>query len=370
MGAYKLGPMAAEIEHQAVRWVAELLGYPADAGGLFVSGGNMANFIGFLAARRAKAPDTRAEGAGVARLTAYCSGETHTWVHKAADLFGLGTASLRWIETDDEQRLRVDALHEAIAADRDAGAQPFLVIGTAGSVSTGAVDPLRELAALCADEGLWFHVDGAYGGFAACLPEASDDLKALALADSVAVDPHKWLYVPMEAGCVLVRDEQALLDTFSHRPPYYRFPEEELNYFEYGPQNSRGFRALKVWLALRQAGRSGYETMIRDDCRLARLAYDLAAADPDLEAATHSLSIATFRYAPHNVPEDELDQLNEALLERLDRSGEAFLSNAIVDGRFFLRLCIVNFRTTEADVRALPEIVKRVGADLYSSTLR
>src|SRR5918994_7793778 len=238
------------------------------------------------------------------RLTAYCSAETHTWVQKAADLFGLGTSSLRWIETDDEQRLRVDALRAAIAADRAAGATPFLVIGNAGSVSTGAVDPLRELAALCTEEGLWFHVDGAYGGFAACLPEASDDLKALAVADSVAVDPHKWLYMPVEAGCVLVRDEQALLDAFSYRPPYYHLPEGQLNYFEYGPQNSRGFKALKVWLALRQAGRSGYEAMIREDCRLARLLFELAEADPELEARTHGLSITTFRYAPRDADEE------------------------------------------------------------------
>jgi aromatic-L-amino-acid decarboxylase len=371
VGAFPLAPIATEIERQTVRWIAELLGYPPDAGGLFVSGGNMANFVGFLAARRAQAVgDVRAEGTGGERLVAYGSAETHTWAQKAADLFGLGTSSLRWIETDGEQRLRMDALRKAIAEDRAAGARPFLVIGTAGSVSTGAVDPLRELAALCGDEGLWFHVDGAYGGFAACLPEASEDLKALALADSVAVDPHKWLYVPVEAGCVLVRDEQALLDAFSYRPPYYHLPDGQLNYFEYGPQNTRGFRALKVWLALRQAGRSGYEAMIREDCRLARLLFDLAEADPELEARSHGLSITTFRYVPPGADEEEVDRVNEELVARLQTGGEAFLSNAIVDGRYCVRLCIVNFRTTEADIRALPEIVKRVGAELYSSTLR
>jgi aromatic-L-amino-acid/L-tryptophan decarboxylase len=368
VGGWPLGPMAAEIERQTISWLAELLGYPADTGGLLVSGGNMANFVGFLAARRAKAHgDVRVDGTGGERLVAYCSADSHTWVQKATDLFGLGTSALRWIETDDDQRLRVDALQAAIAADRDAGARPFLVVGAAGTVATGAVDPLRELAALSADEGLWFHVDGAYGGLAASLPEASEDLKALALADSVAIDPHKWLYVPVEAGCALVRDPQALLDAFSYRPSYFHLAEGQTNFYEYGPQNSRGFRALKVWLALRQAGRNGYEAMIREDCRLARLAFDLADDDPELEAATYGLSIATFRYAPDGVPDDELDALNEALLDRLERGGEVFLSNAILDGRFFLRLCIVNFRTTEADVRALPKIVKRVGAELRSS---
>jgi aromatic-L-amino-acid decarboxylase len=368
VGGWPLGPMAAEIERQTISWLAELLGYPADTGGLLVSGGNMANFVGFLAARRAKAHgDVRVDGTGGERLVAYCSADSHTWVQKATDLFGLGTSALRWIETDDDQRLRVDALQAAIAADRDAGARPFLVVGAAGTVATGAVDPLRELAALSADEGLWFHVDGAYGGLAASLPEASEDLKALALADSVAIDPHKWLYVPVEAGCALVRDPQALLDAFSYRPSYFHLTEGQTNFYQYGPQNSRGFRALKVWLALRQAGRNGYEAMIREDCRLARLAFDLADDDPELEAATYGLSIATFRYAPDGVPDDELDALNEALLDRLERGGEVFLSNAILDGRFFLRLCIVNFRTTEADVRALPKIVKRVGAELRSS---
>jgi aromatic-L-amino-acid/L-tryptophan decarboxylase len=368
VGGWPLGPMAAEIERQTISWLAELLGYPADTGGLLVSGGNMANFVGFLAARRAKAHgDVRVDGTGGERLVAYCSADSHTWVQKATDLFGLGTSALRWIETDDDQRLRVDALQAAIAADRDAGARPFLVVGAAGTVATGAVDPLRELAALSADEGLWFHVDGAYGGLAASLPEASEDLKALALADSVAIDPHKWLYVPVEAGCALVRDPQALLDAFSYRPSYFHLTEGQTNFYQYGPQNSRGFRALKVWLALRQAGRNGYEAMIREDCRLARLAFDLADDDPELEAATYGLSIATFRYAPDGVPDDELDALNEALLDRLERGGEVFLSNAILDGRFFLRLCIVNFRTTEADVRALPKIVKRGGAELRSS---
>ena len=371
VGGFALAPMATEIERQTVRWIAELLGCPADAGGLLVSGGNMANFVGFLAARRARATwDVRAAGTGAGRLVAYCSAETHTWVQKAADMFGLGTAAIRWIEIDDGLRMRVDRLREAIATDREAGAEPFLVVGTAGSVSTGAIDPLEELADLCADEGLWFHVDGAYGGFAACLPEAPADLTALRRADSIAVDPHKWLYTPLEAGCALVRDRQALLDAFSYRPPYYHFAADELNYYEYGPQNSRGFRALKVWLGLRQAGRRGYEAMIREDCRLARLAYELAEADDELEAGTHGLSIATFRYAPAGVGADELDALNEELVGRLQRGGEVFLSNAVIGGRYFLRLCVVNFRTTEDDIRAVPEIVKRVGSDIYSSTLR
>src|SRR5919201_2078833 len=367
VGGWPLSPVATEIERQAVRWIAELLGFPA-GDGILVSCGKMANFVGFLAARRAKAPwDVRTEGTGGGRLRVYCSAETHTWIQKAADMFGLGTDSIRWIETDADQRLRTDALRAAIDADRAAGDAPFLVVGTAGSVSTGAVDPLPELRRICDEEDLWLHVDGAYGAFAACLPDTAEDLLGPREADSIAVDPHKWLYAPLEAGAVLVREPQALLDTFSYRPPYYHFEEETVNYFERGPQNSRGFRALKVWLSLQQAGRRGYVESIAEDCRLARLLHELCADDPELEAGTCKLSITTFRFRPEGVEGEELDRLNEELLERLQREGEVFVSNAVIDGSFFLRACIVNFRTTEDEIRALPEIVTRVGAELHGS---
>jgi aromatic-L-amino-acid decarboxylase len=364
VGGWPLAPIATAIERQTLQWIAELLDYPC-GDGILVSGGNMANFVGFLAGRRAKATwDIRANGLDDTRLRVYCSAETHTWIHKAADMFGLGTNGIRWIETDGAQRMRVDALRATIESDRKAGDLPLLVVGTAGSVSTGAVDPLPELRRLCDEEGLWFHVDGAYGGFAACLPDAPADLKALREADSLAIDPHKWLYAPLEAGAVLVRDPDVLVDAFAYRPPYYHLDDETVNYFERGPQNSRGFRALKVWLALRQAGRRGYVESIAEDCSLARLLYELCDADPELEARTQNLSITTFRLRPPGVDEDELDRLNQELLERLQTGGEAFVSNAVIDGAYFLRACIVNFRTTEEDIRALPEIVKRVGVGL------
>jgi aromatic-L-amino-acid/L-tryptophan decarboxylase len=221
VGGFPLAPLATELEAQTIRWIAELLGYPADCGGLLVSGGNMANFVGLLAARAARAPwPVRTEGlaaAGAPPLRVYCSAETHTWVQKAADLFGLGTDAVRWIETDDEQRLLVPALRERIVADRAEGALPFLVVGTAGSVSTGAVDPLDELAEVCRSEELWFHVDGAYGAPAVLAPDAPPALAALGRADSVAIDPHKWLYAPLEAGCVLVRNRERLRGAFTYR---------------------------------------------------------------------------------------------------------------------------------------------------------
>ena len=247
VGAWPLSPMASEIEAQTIRWIAEMIGYPPDCGGLFVSGGNMANLVCFLAARRAKAGwDVRKEGLAGARLRVYCSKETHTWIQKAADISGLGTEAIRWIPADDQMRMDVLALRQQIAIDIQAGEMPFLVVGTAGTVSTGAIDPLSELASICREFSLWFHVDGAYGALAAVLPDAPADLGGLCEADSVAVDPHKWLYAPLEAGCALVRNREELRNAFAYHPPYYHFGTEAINYFDLGPQNSRGFRALKV----------------------------------------------------------------------------------------------------------------------------
>jgi aromatic-L-amino-acid/L-tryptophan decarboxylase len=372
VGGWELSPVASEIEAQTVRWVAELVGYAPGCGGLLVSGGNMANFVCFLAGRRAMLGESaRAEGLPRdAALRVYTSAATHTWVQKACDLFGLGTDAIRWIPTDGSQRMRADLLRERIREDLAHGDRPIMVVGTAGSVSTGAVDPIRELAAICREHKLWFHVDGAYGAPAAVLPDAPDDLHALALADSLAVDPHKWLYAPIEAGCVLVREPHRLSEAFGYTPTYYRFDiegeEPPVNYYELGPQNSRGFRALKVWLGLRQAGREGYVRMIGDDCRLAESLYRHVAAHPELEAATLGLSIATFRYVPRDLrgaaaAEPYLNDLNETLLARLKLGGEVFVTNAVLDNRFLLRACIVNFRTTDADVAAIPAIVADAG---------
>ena len=373
VGAWMLSPAATEVESQTVRWIAELIGYPVDCGGLLVSGGNMANIVCFLAARAAKAGwDVREHGlAGDSgrRLRVYGSVETHTWIQKAADLGGLGTASIRWIPTDAKLRMDVAALRRHIEADAAEGDVPCIVVGTAGSISTGAVDPLPDIGALCREHAVWFHVDGAYGGLAAAVPGAPDDLRGLAGADSVAVDPHKWLYAPLEAGCALVRDPDRLRAAFAYHPPYYHFEERGTNYVDYGPQNSRSFRALKVWLALRHAGAAGYRKMIADDIRLSQVMAEAVGRHAELQLTTQDLSIATFRYVPRDLRtklgdepvERHLDRLNRELLDRLQRGGEAFVSNAIVGGRYVLRACIVNFHTALADVEALPEIVARMG---------
>jgi aromatic-L-amino-acid/L-tryptophan decarboxylase len=373
VGAWMLSPAATEIESQTVRWIAELIGYPVDCGGLLVSGGNMANFVCFLAARAAKADwNVREEGItgdSRRRLRVYGSAETHTWIQKAADLAGLGTASIRWIPTDADLRMDVAALRRQIDSDAAAGDIPFIVVGTAGTVSTGAVDPLPDIAALCKALNIWFHVDGAYGGFAVAAPEAPDDLRALSDADSVAVDPHKWLYAPLEAGCALVRDPEKLRAAFAYHPAYYQFEERATNYVDFGPQNSRGFRALKVWLALRHVGAAAYRKMISDDIRLSRAMAAAVRRYPELQFLAQGLSITTFRYVPADLQnslgqdliENYLDALNQELVDRIQRGGETFVSNAVIRGRYVLRACIVNFHTGAVDVEAVPEIAVRLG---------
>jgi aromatic-L-amino-acid decarboxylase len=381
VGSWRLAPVATEIEAQTVRWIADLIGFSDPCGGLLVSGGNMANIVGLLAARAAAATwDVRkggTAGGATSQLRIYASAETHTWIQKAADIAGLGTDSIRWIPTDADLRMNTTALRHAIEHDQRRGELPMIVIGTAGSVSTGAIDPLREIAEICRQEGIWCHVDGAYGALAATIPGVPTDLGSLSLADSVAVDPHKWMYAPLEAGCLIVRDPATLRAAFSYHPPYYHFGQQATNYIDYGPQNSRGFRALKVWLAMQQVGRVGYVRMIGDDIRLSQRMHAAVSAHPDLESVTQSLSISTFRFVPRELQERSaepgvatyLNTLNEALLERIQQSGELFVSNAVIGGHYVLRACIVNFNTTAVDVDAVSPIVVRLGADI-DRTLR
>jgi glutamate/tyrosine decarboxylase-like PLP-dependent enzyme len=380
VGAYSLSPVATEIELQTIRWLAEMVGYDSASGGLLVSGGNMANLVAFLVARTSKTPwvvqkEGIAGGKG-RRLVVYASRETHNWILKAADLFGLGLNSIHWVPVDENGKMMPNGLKKGVKDDLRKGRVPFLAVGTAGTVQTGAVDPLPEIAEVCKEYNLWFHVDGAYGAFAAILPNAPEDLEGVKEADSLALDPHKWLYSPLEAGCVLIKKEELLRKTFSHHSAYYRFEkvrgEEPTNFYELGPQNSRGFRALKVWLALKQVGLKGYRKMLSDDVKLARQLYELVGREEELEAFTHNLSITTFRYVPRDIRpglkrhEKYLNKLNSALLERLQIKGEVFPSNAVIGGKFALRCCIVNFRTSQKDIEAIPEIVVREGRKVDS----
>ena len=375
VGAHILSPIATEIEKQTIQWLAEFIGVSPNYGGILVSGGNMANFTAFLAARTAKTPKKIKED-GLSKisrkLTVYCSKTTHTWIDKAAVLFGLGTKSVRWIQTDASNKMNNEVLAETIKEDIKNGFEPIMVIGTAGDVSTGVVDNLKGISTICKDHNLWFHIDGAYGVPAAVIPKFKNLFDGISEADSIALDPHKWLYSPLEAGCTLVKNPQHLIDTYSSHPEYYNFSQGEnemaQNFYEYGLQNSRGFRALKVWLSLQQVGRSGYEKLISEDIELSEMLYGLAEKHPELEAVSQNLSITTFRYVPLNCKEgnDYLNKLNEELCNELQTGGELFLSNAIVNEMYCLRACVVNFRTSKKDIEEIIEIIVREGRKAHS----
>jgi aromatic-L-amino-acid/L-tryptophan decarboxylase len=377
VGANILSPIASEIEKQTIKWLAEFIGVSPASGGILVSGGNMANFTAFLAGRTAKAPkNIKEEGLfNSQKLTVYCSKATHTWIEKAAVLFGLGTKSIRWISVNPNDQMDNVLLEKSIREDLQNGFKPFMVIGTAGDVSTGAVDDLKGIAGICKMYDLWFHVDGAYGVPAAVIPELKSVFDGIGEADSIALDPHKWLYSPLEAGCTLVKNPNHLIETFSSHPVYYNFSSEPMtqNYYEYGLQNSRGFRALKVWLSLLQMGRSGYVKLINEDIELSKLLFDKARQHRELEAMTNHLSITTLRYVPLNLSleagkiEEYLNKLNETLLNTLQAGGLLFLSNAVVNGKYCLRSCIVNFRTTEKDIYEMIEIIVNEGRKAHLS---
>lgn len=377
VGANILSPMATEIEKQTVRWLAEFIGVSPDYGGILVSGGNMANFTAFLAARTAKAPkNIKEDGISNAdsKLTVYCSKTTHTWIEKAVVLFGLGTKSIRWIAVDGNNKMDNEILERTINFDIENGFKPITIIGTAGDVSTGVVDDLKGIASICKTYDLWFHIDGAYGIPAAVIPRMKEIFAGIEEADSIALDPHKWLYSPLEAGCTLVKNPNHLIETYSSHPVYYNFDNTEAktqNYYEYGFQNSRGFRALKVWLALQQVGRNGYIKMIDEDIQLSQLLFNQAKAHPELEAITQNLSITSLRYVPPGYSDGSekseayLNGLNEALLNDLQRGGEVFLSNAVVKGKYCLRGCIVNFRTSKKDIVEIVDIIVREGKKMH-----
>jgi aromatic-L-amino-acid/L-tryptophan decarboxylase len=367
VGAYILSPVATTIEKQVIKWLGEFIDVPACFDGILVSGGNMANFTAFFAAINVKIPEGKKKGiSGAANHPViYCCRTTHTWIEKAASLSGLGLDSIHWIRSDSANRIDIVLLENAIREDKTINRQPVMVIGTAGDVSTGAVDDLKAIAAICKRYDCWFHVDGAYGIPAAVVPEQRSLFDGMAEADSIALDPHKWLYAPLEAGCTLVKDPNHLLQTYSAHPVYYNFSNEAepdaRNFYEYGFQNSRGFRALKVWMLLQQAGRQGYIEMISRDIQLAKLLFELASQHAELEAVTQNLSITTIRYRPPGHPEPDLNRLNEGLLNELQRNGEVFLSNAVIADKYCLRACIVNFRTSETDIEEIVEIVVRTG---------
>lgn len=368
---------AIHVEHRVVRWLAEMLGYPPTAEGILVSGGSMANLTALAVARRAVTPgNVREVGlAGTAPLVVYASDQVHSCVDKAVDLLGIGTNNLRKIATDGRFRIRMDDLRGAVCEDRRLGLSPSIVVGNAGTVNTGAIDPLDELADFCRRESLWFHVDGAYGAMAATSPKLKALFPGMERADSIAADPHKWLYVPYEAGATLVRRSGLLAQTFRKFPEYLASdPESPFPgpawFAERGVELSRNFKALKVWMGLKTHGRRGYAEAIENDIRLARFLCDEVGRRPDLETlAEPVLSIVNFRYRPRGLCLDdaELDRVNRKIINRLVGEGSFFLAPTILKGRTALRVCIVNFRTREDDLLFLLEETERIGREILES---
>ena len=370
---------AIYVERATVRWLMELVGFPVEGSmGLLVSGGSMASLTCLAAARHRAAAadgwDVRARGvAGApAPLVLYLSEEGHSCIRKAAEVLGLGRDAVRTVPVDEDFRLDVGALRDAVRADRAAGRRPFCVAASAGTVNTGVIDPLGAVADLCQAEGLWLHVDGAYGAVGAADPALAPRYAGLERADSLALDPHKWLSVPVECGCALVRDGRLLRDTWSLVPVYLRTEEGKGFgglpwYSEYGFQQTRGFRALKLWMILQHLGRDGVAALVRRHVDLARRLAAAVDAAPDLERiALGDLSVVCFRFAPPGWAGDaaQLDSLNKLLVERIQADGRTFLTGTVLRGRFALRACVLHYGTTETDVDALIDVVRETGTRL------
>jgi glutamate/tyrosine decarboxylase-like PLP-dependent enzyme len=383
LGGWRLSPAATEIELHLLRWFAESFGLPQGSGGILTSGGAMAAFVALKTARDARCGwDAREHGIlGRPPLAIYASSEAHIVNERAADMLGLGRRALRQIPVDGSFRMRTDALREAIAADVRAGVRPFAVVATAGTTATGAIDPLEEIAEICAEHDLWFHVDGAYGAIAALVPSLKPAFRGLERADSIAFDPHKWLYIPPPAGAVVVRDARRLVEAFEVHPSYVHEDKERtgrgVDLMEYGPEFSRGFLSLKVWVSLLAHGRSAYERRIEHDVELARYLHRRVLERPEFEAMVPEppLSIACFRYVPPGLPEGPdreayLDRLNERLMTEIQLDGQVFPSNAVLGGRFVLRACIVNFRTEAAEIDQLLEVAAELGGRLDAELRR
>jgi len=367
---------AALLDEQVVAWCKEMIGFPASSSGTLVSGGSMANIIGLTVARNVKAGvDVRENGVAAIEkpLRFYASDQVHSCHRKAMEALGLGNRALRRIPTDAELRIDVAALRAAVAQDRAAGLQPACVIGTAGSVNTGAIDDLQALAKLAAQEELWFHVDGCIGAFIAIAPQNAYRVAGIERADSMALDPHKWLHAPFEAGCVLVRDASAHRGAFAVTPEYMEMTPRGLAsarwLHDYGLQTTRGFRALKVWMAIKQHGIEKFGRLIDQNIAQGHYLGTLIEAEPLLEMVLPpNINIVCYRYRPKGVDTERLKALNTEIMLRLQEEGIAALSDTTVHGEHCLRVAINNHRTRRVDLELLVRETIRLGQEIMSAS--
>jgi len=366
---------AIYVERQVTSWFRDMLGLPAEAKGLLVSGGSMATLTALAVARHVKSGiDVRTDGlrGAVHPFAFYLSSETHGCVRKAIELLGFGSGAIRTIPAGSDYRMYVDALDAALADDRARHVTPIAVIASAGTTNTGAIDDLDAIGEICRRHDAWLHVDAAYGGPAVLAGDYAQRLRGLGAADSVALDPHKWLFVPVEAGLVYVRDAEMMRSAFSLVPPYLRTDGSTTGVggptwlSEFGFQQTRGFRALKVWMAMKEFGLDGYKAAIEENIALAAYLADRVRSSPDFElTAPPGLSVVCFRLPGRSLDDEEaIAALNRAVLERLQLGGEAFLSSTELRGRFTLRACIVNYRSTRRDIDRMLEAVRAIAQEL------
>jgi aromatic-L-amino-acid/L-tryptophan decarboxylase len=358
--AWRSAPAPVEIERLTIDWVRQILGFNSEAGGLFVSGGSIANLAAIAVARQTK-------GGSLGKLCIYASTETHHSIAKAAALLGVDRENLRHIAVDESYKIRLDDLAAKITADIASGRQPFCVVANAGTVNTGAIDPLLEVREIADRHQLWMHVDGSYGAFALLAKSARTALAGIEQADSVALDPHKWLYLPVDVGCVIYRNPDLARAAFAHEAEYTRVigaeAEEAFAFWDYGPELSRRFRALKVWMLLKGVGLQSLGEAIESNLACARHLESLVRRSDDFEmAAPVELSIFCFRHLPPQLrtKSKTIDAYNERLLIALQADGSSYLSNATLGGRFALRGCVLNYRTTLHDMEILLEDLRRV----------
>jgi aromatic-L-amino-acid decarboxylase len=362
------------VELQVLDWCKEMLGYPLGAGGLLTSGCSASNLIALAVARNAKAGfDVRGEGLAGRRLTIYCSAEAHSSLTKAVELLGMGTRSLRRVPTDDLLRIDLSALVEMVGRDREDGLLPACVVGVAGTTNTGSIDDLPALADFCEHEGLWFHVDGAFGAWAAIAPASRHLVAGMERADSLAFDLHKWMNLTYPVGCVLVRDAEAQLRTFSLTPSYLAHGEGERGLTgvdvpwlsDYGFELSRGFHALRVWMALKEHGADKFARVIQQNIDQAKYLAGLVAVAPELETALPvALNIVCFRYVRPGMDDAALDQLNKNIELELQERGIAVPSVSTIGGRTYLHVAVANHRSRREDFDLLVREVVRLGGEL------
>ena len=377
-GGWRAAPAAIEIERRTIRWLAELIGYAPECGGVFVSGGTMANVAALRTALVAKATwDIDAEGlqsrGGAGRMTVYMADhETHVSFVRAMDLLGLGRNALRAVPSNQDFTINVDALERMIKDDIASGMTPFCIVGHLGSINVGAIDPIDQLADIAQRNKVWLHLDGACGALAGMLAELKPLTGAMSRADSVSVDAHKWLGVPYEAGCVMVRDEAAMRRAFAMQATYLLPAKDNeysgVNYFDYGPQLSRSWRALKVWMTLRYYGAEGIRTFFRQTMACAQHLHELVVASEDFEVVqpAPTLYIYAFRWAPKKLRGDDalLDELNQQISDELQRRLIAFAMTTRIRGRVTQRLSICSHRTTTADIDATFDAMRAIGNEL------